>query len=116
MLFGDTAHALRARAQTVTRRIGIDALKEGDLIDAVSDMWMLNHPGRIVPIARLLVVSVRDEPLSRLLDDSAYAKDEMIKSSYPPGASLRAVIADFISRHRNMTLSSRVTRIEFSYV
>ena len=116
MLFGDTAHAIRARAQTVTRRVGMDDLKEGDLIDAVSDMWMLNHPGRIVPIARLLVVSVRDEPLNRLLQEPDYAAVEMGKSSYPPGSSLRAVIADFISRHRNMTLSSRVTRIEFSYM
>ena len=115
MLFDDTAAGLMAREQTVTRRVGYEEVRPGDFIDAVSEMWMLNHPGKIVPLAKLVVVSVRAEPLKRLLEEPEYAAKEMKRSCLSRDKSLRAQLAAFVSRHRSTSLSSMVTRIEFAY-
>ena len=115
MLFSETVHALRARSQRVTRRVGFEDTTAGDIIEAVPEMWMLTHPGRVRPTARLRVVSTRQEPLRRLLDEPEYAREEFILSAFPPNASVKAVVVDFVARHRNTTPSSNITRIEFDY-
>ena len=108
---------LRAKVQTVLRLVGdYSRLKPGDQLDAVTESWMVRCPTKIVPIARIEVVSVRKEPLRALLSNSAYAETEMTLEGVPRSVSVKTYVARFISRYSSLQLDSDVTRIEFKYL
>ena len=118
LLFADTAKAIKDRSQTVTRRFGAEYvdLAKGDIIEAVSDGWMLSCPVRVPLLARLEIVAVSLEPLRRLTEDLAYAERELQLEGIPPYISPRSRVGEFFIRHRAVTLDSLIVRIEFRHI
>jgi len=101
MLFPDIK-LLRARRQTVIRVRGRQNLQPGEILEAVTEGWQLKCPVALSPVAKLEVVSVRQEPLRVLLDDPEYAERELSLEAVASGISPRVYVD--------------ITRIEFRYV
>lgn len=114
MSFMLTTEQVRHRAKTVTRRTGWHALRVGDTVQAVEKGMGLKKGERIKPLARLTVVSVRQEPLRRMLDDYQYGREETDREGFPHMTPERFV-AFFCRSHRGVTPDTDVTRIEFEY-
>ena len=66
-------------------------------------------------LGTLRVVSVRIEPLSRLLRDARYAEDELPREGFPCW-SRDEFIEMFLRVNRLKSTAVKVTRIEFEYL
>lgn len=135
MSFALTTDQIRDRTKTVTRRIGWEFLKSGDLIRAVEKSQGLKKGETVKPLSVLRVESVRRERLDHLWSDVDYGRDEMAKEGGRWG-STSAFIEMFCASHkivdgviklgepgrlgalryRPCRRDDEVTRIEFSYV
>jgi hypothetical protein len=115
MAFSHTAPQIRDRSKTVTRRTGWRCLKAGDLIQAVEKARGLRKGERVRDLAILRIVSVRVEPLSRLITEARYAEDELPREGFPCW-SRDEFIEMFLRVNRLTSTTVRVTRIEFEYV
>ena len=115
MAFSHTSPQILDRSKTVTRRTGWRHLKAGDLIEAVEKSRGLKKGERVRTLGVLKVVSVRVEPLSRLVTDARYAEDELPREGFPCW-SRDDFIAMFLRVNSLKSTAVRVTRIEFEYV
>ena len=115
MAFSHTSPQIVDRSKTVTRRTGWRYLKAGDLIEAVEKSRGLKKGERVRTLGVLKVVSVRVEPLSRLVTDARYAEDELPREGFPCW-SRDDFIAMFLRVNSLRSTAVRVTRIEFEYV
>ena len=115
MAFSHTAPQIRDRSKTVTRRTGWRYLKPGDLIQAVEQSRGLKKGEQVRALAVLRVVSVRVEPLSRLVTDPHYAEDELPREGFPCW-SRDEFVAMFLRVNRLKSAAVQVTRVEFEYV
>jgi hypothetical protein len=115
MAFSHTAPHILDRSKTVTRRTGWRYLKTGDLIRAVEKSRGLKKGERVRNLAVLRVVSVRVEPLSRLVTEAHYAEDELPREGFPCW-SCDEFVEMFLRVNKLKSTSVRVTRIEFEYV
>ena len=115
MAFSHTAPQILDRSKTVTRRTGWRRLKPGDLIQAVEKSRGLRKGERVRTLGTLRVVSVRIEPLSRLLNDASYAEDELPREGFPCW-SRDEFIEMFVRVNRLKSTTVNVTRIEFEYL
>lgn len=120
-----TADAVRARQKTVTRRVGWEFLKPGDVLTLcpkVQGRAHFTHDGgerqKIVdPLERICdveVVSVSRERLDRLFLDIDYGRREVELEGFPgmePGVFVRTYFVDA----QGMRASDEVTRIEWRY-
>ena len=115
MAFSHTSAQILDRSKTVTRRTGWRYLKPGDLVQAVekSRGRRTGEPVRTLGVLR--VVSVRVEPLSRLLTDAGYAEDELPREGFPCW-SRDEFIEMFLRVNALKSTAADVTRIEFEYV
>jgi len=142
MSFALTTEQVRNRTKTVTRRLGWEFLRPGDLIRPVEKCMGLKKGETLTPVgtAVLRVVSVRREALQRLTDDLDYGVDEVRREGFADreGPWSPAEFVTFFCRtHRLPTLyatrperisrvclqrsrpcapGDEVTRIEFEYV
>ena len=115
MAFSHTAPQVLDRSKTVTRRTGWRYLKPGDLVEAVEKSRGLKKGERARTLGVLKIVSVRVEPLSRLVTDGRYAEDELPREGFPCW-SRDDFIAMFLRVNGLKSTAVAVTRIEFEYV
>lgn len=108
MSFALTTQQIIDEAKDVTRRLGWQCLKPGDLVQAVVKCMGLK-PGETVERLRVLkVVSITREPLN------AITQDDVDREGFPD-MSPREFVSMFC-KHMKCRRTKRVTRIEFEYV
>jgi hypothetical protein len=115
MSFSLTTPQVLARMKTVTRRMGWRFLRPGDLIQAVEKARGLKKGEKVRKLAVVRIVSVRVEPLSRLLAEPTYSEDELPREGFPCWSG-DDFIQMFCRANRLKTPATDVTRIEFEYV
>src|SRR5688500_13795271 len=79
MSFSLTTRQMRARAKTVTRRVGWLKLRPGAELLAVEKAMGLKKGEKVVPIGRIRVLDVRRERLDELVRDDHYGFKETAK-------------------------------------
>lgn len=118
MSFSLTTEQIRNRTKTVTRRVGWDFLKPGDLVRAVVRSQGLKKGEKIEPIAVLRIVDVRIEPIRAMVDDTDYGLKECRLEGFYGDPNLQwpdRFVAWFCATHK-CEPSDLVTRIDFEYV
>lgn len=115
MSFALTTEQVRNRTKTVTRRLGWEFLKPGDLVRAVKQCQGLKKGEKVEPLAVLRVVDVRREPLHYIETGSiVHGSAEVTKEGFP---HMRCDdFVDFFAESHRCTPYDVVTRIEFEYV
>jgi len=103
------------RTKTVTRRLGWKDLKPGAVLQGVEKAQGLKKGEHIVPMGMILVADVRREPLSLLLVDENYGRDEVRKEGFP-GMSPGEFVRFFCKANGGVWDGLKVTRIEFEYL
>lgn len=114
MSFSLTTAQVRRREKTVTRRTGWADLQPGTVLWAVEKAMGLKKGDRVVRICPIRVVSVRAEPLRRLVEEPAYGAEEARLEGFPDldGAGF----FDFFVRHLKASPDACLNRIEFEYL
>jgi hypothetical protein len=118
MSFAMTEGQILIGNKTVTRRMGWLFLKPNDLVLPVRKGMGLKK-GEKVKVLRnpLLILSVRREPLGRMIDDLDYGFDECEKEGFA-GHPLYEWPSEFVkmfcSTHK-CKIKDMITRIEFDY-
>lgn len=110
-----TTRQVRSRSKDVTRRSGWATLTAGTRLRAVVKGQGLKKGERTESLGLIGVVSVRREPLQRLLDDPAYGRREVDREGFPD-FSVERFISMFLASHKGCTRSSPLQRIEFIYL
>ena len=85
------------------------------VVEAVEKSRGLKKGERARTLGVLKIVSVRVEPLSRLVTDGRYAEDELPREGFPCW-SRDDFIAMFLRVNSLKSTAVKVTRIEFEYV
>lgn len=120
MSFALTTDQVRAGTKTVTRRLGWLNLKPGQIVRPVRKAMGLRPGERIEPLrAPLRVVSVRREPLNRMIDDIDYGLEECKREGFGDHPQLcwpTQFVSFFCSTHKGCLPEHEVTRIEFEYL
>lgn len=135
--FALTTEQVRNRTKTVTRRIGWEFLKPGDLLQPVEKCQGLKKGGKIAKIGGpIRVVAVERQPLDTLLTCyEMYANADLRREGFDPSMMSRREFVEMFcrthriptndgshaigggrSRSRPCEPSDEVTRIEFEYV
>lgn len=119
MSFALTTNQVMMGSKDVTRRLGWLNLKPGDLIRPVMKCMGLKKGEKPVALRPpLRVVSVRREPLRRMLDDVDYGLAECQREGFGDHPQYRwpsEFVTMFCATHRGCTPETTVTRIEFAY-
>jgi len=118
MSFSMTTEQIRSGTKTVTRRLGWKFLKPGDVVMACEKCQGLKKGERTKKIRPIRIVSVRREPLSRIIQgiNGCFQSWLEVKKEGFPGGCLDA--EDFISLFcivNKCQIFTMVTRIEFEY-
>lgn len=114
-----TTEQVRTRIKTVTRRTGWLNLKPGEILNACVKCMGLRPGEKIERICQIRVVSVRREPLRRMMDDVRYGFTETTLEGFPEGHIYHFpphFVDMFCRTHRGVTPDSEITRIEFEYM
>jgi len=106
MSFSLTTEAMRTGKKTVTRRMGWNTLKAGDIVQAVEKCQGLRKGEKLKPIRQILIKAVRSERLDAITDK------EVRKEGFPH-MSKEEFIEMFCKSHKGCTPSTMITRIEF---
>lgn len=119
MSFALTVTPIMEGTKDVTRRLGWQFLKVGDLLRPVRKCMGL-RPGERLDVLRdpIRVVDVRREPLSRMTTDIDYGFDEVRREGFeghPVYCWPSAWVAMFCATHKGCTPETVITRIEFVY-
>jgi hypothetical protein len=112
--FSATTAQFRARAKSVTRRVGWLKLHPGTLLLAVKQARGLKAGEKMDKLGLIIVEDARREPLNRMCTDLAYGWRECALEGFEGRAP-----ADFVRwfcRSHNCQPDSIITRIEYSYV
>lgn len=119
MSFALTTEQIRLGTKTVTRRLGWEHLKPGELVRPVLKCMGLRPGEKIQPLREAVrVVGIRREPLRAMLDDLEYGFVECELEGFGEHPSYRfpsSFVEMFCATHRGCTPDTVVTRIEFSY-
>lgn len=130
MSFALTTQQILHRTKTVTRRIGWEYLKPGDLLQAIEKGQGLKAGEKARKLAVIRVKDVRRERLDELLGPNfAYGNEEVVREGFPD-ATPAGFIYMFVCSHRvpdyadsmgrihyrRCEASDEVTRVEFEYV
>lgn len=115
MSFALTTQQILNRTKTVTRRVGWNFLKPGDLVQAVEKGMGLKKGEKARKLAVLRVVSVEGEWMSDF-DSRTDAQEECAREGFPH-LTPAAFTSFFRMSHPDPGLDDlRVNRIEFEYV
>ena len=114
-----TPEQIVAGTKTVTRRLGWKKLKVGQILVPVHKCQGLRqgeHPQRLREDIR--VVSVRREPLRRMIDDFDYGFEECVKEGFgnDPEKRWPGTFVNFFCMTHDCEPETEVTRIEFEYL
>ncbi|PKN92984.1 MAG: hypothetical protein CVU44_11170 [Chloroflexi bacterium HGW-Chloroflexi-6] len=108
MSFMLTTEQVRKREKTVTRRLGWEHLKAGQVLNACVKCMGLKKGEKIERLAEIRVVNVRRERLYNITADD-------VKCEGFEGKSVEWFI-DMFMREMGVASSAEVTRIEFEYL
>ena len=124
MSFSLTTEQVRNRTKTVTRRLGWDFLKRGDVLNACVKCQGLSKGGKVERICQIRVVSVDSMPLNYLSRATVvlyqgpyittWQRDEVVREGFP-----ELTPAEFVTMfcaHMKCRPSTIVNRIEFEYI
>lgn len=115
MSFALTEAQIRDRTKTVTRRLGWEKLKPGELVRPVRKCMGLKPGQKIEPIRDpIRIVNVRRERLDRMTEDVQYGLEEVIKEGFSD-CWPSEFVEFFCGTHRPCEPSWLITRIEFEY-
>ena len=115
MSFALTTEQICNRTKTVTRRVGWDFLKPGDIVNACVKIGLA--PGeRAQRLAQIRIVRTRIEPLSWMMKRPEYGASEAAREGFPGWTGEQFV--ELFMKHMTAELSADtlVNRIEFEYV
>lgn len=119
MSFALTEPQILAGTKTVTRRLGWEKLKPGDLVRPVRKCMGLKPGQKIEPIrGPIRIVSVRRERLDRMAEELEYGIAECILEGFgnhPEYSIPDAFVEFFCESHRPCEPHWLITRIEFEY-
>lgn len=119
MSFALTIPQILEHSKDVTRRLGWDHLRVGELIRPVEKCMGLRPGQKIVQITDpIRIVSVTREPLRRMLDDIEYGFNEVRREGFadhPDYSWPSTWVAMFCATHKGCTPDTVITRIEFAY-
>lgn len=103
-----TTEQVRTRQKTVTRRLGWQTLKRGDVLNACVKCMGLKPGEKVERLATIRVLDVQRVPLWRITNDD-------VEREGFPGKSAEWFIEMF-TREMKVKPSTEVTRIEFEYL
>jgi len=106
--FALTTEQFINRTKTVTRRLGWDFLKAGDVLCAVEKGMGLKKGEKVRRLGLIEVVSAWPEPLE------AITAEDVVREGFPEMTSENFV--EFFCRHNQVDPSTIVNRIEFKYL
>lgn len=110
--FSLTTPQFIAGTKDVTRRLGWDKLKDGEVLRAVEKAMGLKKGEQMKPLASILVVSARPERLDRMTTEPRYGIKECRREGFPD--MVPAQFVEFFCRSHTGCFPERVvTRIEF---
>lgn len=112
--FALTTQQFKDRTKTVTRRLGWINLKPGQILNGCVKCMGLKPGEKIELLGQIRVVSVRREPLSKMLHNKRYGKAEAVKEGFSDMNGERFVA--MFSKNMGCPWSEMVTRIEFEYL
>jgi hypothetical protein len=119
MSFGLTVPQIQAGTKDVTRRMGWDFVKVGDLLQPVRKCMGLRPGERLEKLrAPIRVVSKRREPLRMMTDDTDYGFEEIRREGFadhPTYCWPSEWVRMFCATHKGCTPDKIITRIEFTY-
>lgn len=110
-----TKYPFLEHRKTVTRRSGWSDLAPGTELQGVFKSQGLSRGERVEKLGRIRVVSVRPEPLNRLIDDKAYGLDEMIREGFP-GLDPAMFVKHYLTTHVGGDVETSVNRIEYVHL
>ena len=113
--FALTTEQFKNRTKTVTRRLGWQDLKPGQLLNACVKCMGLKRGEKPEKLGLIEVVSVRFERLDKMIDDPDYGRHECVNEGFPQMSPIDFVVM-FCDHHKGCSFYSVVTRIEFKYV
>jgi hypothetical protein len=108
MSFFLTQDQIRSRTKTVTRRIGWDFLRPGEIVNACEKCQGLGKGEKIVKICQVRILHVREELLCNMppLDCKKEGFPEMDTSDF----------IEMFMREMKCGITTVVNRIEFEYI
>lgn len=119
MSFALTVPQIQAGTKDVTRRMGWEFLKVGELFQPVRKCMGLKPGERIEKLrGPLRVVSLRREPLDMMTTDLDYGLEEIRREGFADDIEHNSPIAwvrMFCASHKGCMPHRFVTRIEFAY-
>ena len=113
MSFMMTTEQIKNRTKTVTRRIGWEFLKSGDILNAVKKCQGLKKGEKIEKLGTIRIISIKREPL----DCITYT--DVIKEGFenhPAVYGSPTCFVDFFCSHNNCIPKTEITRIEFEHI
>lgn len=108
-----TTEQIRNRTKTVTRRLGWDFLKPGDVLNACVKCQGLKKGEHPEVLCQIRVVSVRPEPLDWMYR-FRYGLQEAALEGFPHITG--AAFVRMFCKHMKCDQSTVVNRIEFEYL
>lgn len=114
-----TTSQILDQSKDVTRRLGWEFLKVGDLLQPVKKCMGL-RPGETIQRlgCPIRVVGMRREPLSRMTEDLDYGFEEVRREGFEHSRMYcvpSAWVEMFCNTHKGCTPATVITRIEFAY-
>ena len=114
ILFTLTPQQIKDRSKTVTRRIGWQFLKVGDVLMACDKGFDLKQGEVVVQLGRIEVISILRERLHSLDFNKSYGAREAKKEGFPEMSGSQFLA--FFCRKMEVDPTQIVTRIEFKYL
>lgn len=115
MSFALTTKQIVDGSKTVTRRIGWLMAKQGQLIQPVEKCMGLRPGEKMVKLRDpMIIVSIRREPLERMIADLDYGFDECRLEGFEDHPAYKwpsEFVAMFCSTHKGCSPKSIITRI-----
>lgn len=114
--FSLTTPQFQAGTKTVTRRLGWDKVKAGDVLCAVEKGQGLKKGEKVKKLGMIRVIDARRELLRRMTDDLDYGFAECAKEGFPaphPNMWPSVFVEFFCAANRPCQPDWRITRIEF---
>lgn len=108
MSFMLTTEQIYNQTKTVTRRLGWDFIKPGDLVNACEKCQGLKKGEKVVRIAQIRIKSVEKEPLFHITDDECRREGFFMMEPMD--------FVEMFCDHNKCTPETLVNRIEFEYI
>ena len=112
--FALTTEQFKNKTKTVTRRLGWQFLKDGDVLMGCKKCMGLKPGEKIERLGKIRVISATREKLSDLLIDGAYGDDEAKKEGFPQMTGENFV--NFFIQEMKCSQDVELTRIEYEYL